>query len=142
VPITRDKAICEHAVASATCLLSGLDVFHPHFSSHDRALRVLKGLHGFHVYANEYWVDNVLYLLASEDSLNQFPDLSIILRKLSDKVASLGGASLTLDEEEKSVLSDNRLNSIKAYPGLYASAIIAFRARTQKRVVGVSGKEG
>lgn len=141
VPITRDKAICEHAVASATCLLSGLDVFHPHFSSHDRALRVLKGLHGFHVYANEYWVDYVLYILSSDNSLIQFPELSIILLKLSNKLASLRRASLAPDEE-KSALSDSRLDIIKGYPGLYESARIALEAQTQKKLGGVSGKEG
>jgi hypothetical protein len=140
VHISRAKAICEHAVASANCLLSGLDVFQPRFPSHDRALRVLKGLHGFHVYANEYWVDYVLYALSSGDSPDQFPELAGILQLLSDKIASLGGVLLTLDE--RAALSENSLSSIKGYPGLYQSAIIALQARTQTKSVDMSGKEG
>jgi hypothetical protein len=52
--ITEDKVIREHVIASATCLLSGLEVFQPEYSCSVRSLRVLKGLHGFHVYASEH----------------------------------------------------------------------------------------
>lgn len=90
--IDRDKEVYGHALASTTCLLSGLEVFNVGYSHQDRMMRVLKGLHGFHVYANKYWVDYVLNIFSS-NSQQQVCKLTTTLQNLSNALDMLGGLS-------------------------------------------------
>ena len=141
VRIDRDSAYFEHAVTAATCLLSGLEVFCPTYSTHDRALRVLKGLHGFHVFAHEYWIDCVLHALSPSDVKHQYPKLLLVLHGLSDKLASLGGSSLAQDEDGNLTLG-NQLELLKGFPALYSNGIAIFHARNQKKMDYGSREEG
>lgn len=139
--ISRNKEIYEHALASATCLLSGLEVFNAEYSHQDRISRVLKGMHGFYIYANQYWVDYVLEIFSSS-SQQQVCDLTATLRTLSNALEMFGGLSLHSKKTGESAVSENRLDLIKEYLGLYQNAKIVLQARKQKIVVGVSSKEG
>ena len=141
LPIVRDKAVYEHGIASVTCLESGLDVFNPGFSGHDRNTRVLKGLHGFHVYANENWLNYVSDILTSRDR-QQAPDLLATLAKLSDRLASLGISSASTNIESEPTLSGGVLDLIKEYPALYKNAKMALQARDRKTLSGVTVQEG
>jgi hypothetical protein len=141
--ISRDKEIYDHALASTTCLLSGLEVFNVGYSHQDRIMRVFKGLHGFHVYANQYWVDHVLDVFASTNSQHQFFDLTTTLRNLSNALEMLEGLSAFASKKTGELtVSDNRLDLLKEYPGLHKNAKIAAQARSQKVFSGVSGEEG
>lgn len=60
VIIDEKTSIHEHGLATAACLLSGLQILHPSCPDYARLPRVLQGIHGFHAYATEYWVDYVL----------------------------------------------------------------------------------
>jgi hypothetical protein len=140
--ISRDKEIYEHALASTTCLLSGLEVFNVGYSHQDRIMRVFKGLHGFHVYANQYWVDHVLDIFASTNSQHQLFDLSTTLRNLSNALEMLEGLSVASKKTGELSTSDNRLDLLKKYPGLHKNAKIAAQARSQKAFSVVSGEEG
>lgn len=57
----KDESQRRHGLATINCLLSSQKVFAPSYSEAESTLRVLRGLHGFHMYATEFWVD---YLLA------------------------------------------------------------------------------
>lgn len=140
--ISRDTAIYEHALASTACLLSGLEVFNVGYSHQDRMTRVLKGLHGFHIYANQYWIDYVLDICSSGNSQHQLFDLTTALRNLSNALETLGGLSLSSKETGELAVSDNRLDFLKEYPGLQKQAKIALQARSKKMLGGVAGKEG
>ena len=67
--LTEEQCLYEHGVASLSCLLSGIQVLNkePESSPNEqnKLLRFVKGIHGFHVYATEYWTE---YLLASAES--------------------------------------------------------------------------
>jgi hypothetical protein len=129
---TEDKVIREHGIACVTCLLSGLEVFQPDYSCSVRSLRVLKGLHGFHVYANEHWVDYILSIVKSQDALRQPPLLSLVVNDLSRKLDSLRESPNRLENKDDSMLSENGLDILKEYKGLYASARAALEARSSK----------
>jgi len=132
----------EHGTASATCLLSGLEVFQPDYPYLLRSLRVLKGLHGFHVYASEYWVDYILSIVTSHYALSQSPLLSSVVNDLSGKLDSLGGSCNALDNKDDSIPSENGLNLLKGHKGLYANAIAALEARSRKILGDEMGKGG
>ncbi|KAH6855598.1 hypothetical protein B0I37DRAFT_424156 [Chaetomium sp. MPI-CAGE-AT-0009] len=58
--IREEEVLHQHAAAVLACLISGLDVFGEGYPEHSKALRVIKGIHGLHVYATEYWTDYLL----------------------------------------------------------------------------------
>ncbi|KAK0760217.1 hypothetical protein N5P37_007298 [Trichoderma harzianum] len=60
--VTEIESQRRHGLATVRCLLSGQQIFSPLYPDSERTLRVLRGLHGFHMYATEFWAD---YLLAS-----------------------------------------------------------------------------
>ncbi|KAH8747114.1 NACHT domain protein [Hyaloscypha sp. PMI_1271] len=130
--IAEDKVIREHSIASVTCLLSGLKVFQPDYPHFDRSLRVLKGLHGFHIYATEYWVDYILSIVTSPNALSQSDLLPSVLNDLSKNLESLGESFNAFDDKDNSTLSENGLDLLKAHKGLHASAIAALEARSRK----------
>jgi hypothetical protein len=130
--IAEDKVIREHGIASITCLLSGLKVFQPNYPHFDRSLRVLKGLHGFHIYATEYWVDYILSIVTSPNALSQPDLLPSVLNDLSKNLDSLGESFNAFDDKDNSTLSESGLDLLKAHKGLYASAIAALEARSRK----------
>ncbi|TFB04069.1 hypothetical protein CCMA1212_003705 [Trichoderma ghanense] len=59
--ITEIESQRQHGLATIRCLLSSQQVFAPSYLGTKRSIRILRGLHGFHMYATECWVD---YLLA------------------------------------------------------------------------------
>ncbi|KAE8552363.1 hypothetical protein EYB25_006257 [Talaromyces marneffei] len=139
--ISRDREIYEHTLASTTCLLSGLEVFNVGYANQDRMMRVLKGLHGFHIYANQYWVDNVLEILSSGTPPSHLFGLTTTLQNLSSTLEILGGSSLASKKTGELSISDNRLDRIREYPGLLKNARISLQARSQKILGDVSGEE-
>ncbi|KAH9240896.1 hypothetical protein K456DRAFT_1768068 [Colletotrichum gloeosporioides 23] len=64
------KQLQDQGLSIASCLLSGLQVFRPTYPSLDRRLRVLRGFHGLHVYASEYWAGYLLSIAASRKGLD------------------------------------------------------------------------
>lgn len=59
--VTENESQRRHGLATVRCLLSGQRIFAPLYPDPERELRVLRGLHGFHMYATRFWAD---YLLA------------------------------------------------------------------------------
>lgn len=55
----------EHATASIVCLQAGIRLFSGNLPEHEVKLRVVTGLHGFHLYAADHWVDDLLTVVAT-----------------------------------------------------------------------------
>ncbi|OBS23023.1 hypothetical protein FPOA_09341 [Fusarium poae] len=77
------QSLQEHAVATVACLISGLKFFDDAYPAHDRVLRVAKGLHGFHVYATEFWTE----ILAGYDDDKEHDDSTT--RLVCNKIGAL-----------------------------------------------------
>lgn len=129
-------AAYEQGLATAACLLSGFHIFQPAYPEQDRLLRVLRGLHGLHVYASEYWVEYLLSVAASNNGLDadtRFFSRSLELGKILSSLHSTGDQKL----DEK--LSDSRLPHLKNHfelwkaAGLITSAQAAKHSETGKR---------
>ncbi|KAL7914862.1 hypothetical protein GGI35DRAFT_161583 [Trichoderma velutinum] len=112
--VTELESQRRHGLATVRCLLSGQQIFAPLYPGSERVLRVFRGLHGFHMYATEFWVD---YLLASlEFDQDQFFESDLFA--LSCRLAQNFTGSKTDCEAVDGSLSDSRLTLIqqKDYP--------------------------
>lgn len=58
--LDRTNLKLEQGIASVTCLRAGLQTFRPEATIRAHCLRVVHGLHGFHLYAADHWADDLL----------------------------------------------------------------------------------
>ncbi|KAH6983392.1 hypothetical protein BKA56DRAFT_583622 [Ilyonectria sp. MPI-CAGE-AT-0026] len=113
------SAVREQGLAIASCLLSGLQVFQPTYPEQARSLRVLRGFHGMHVYASEYWVEYLLYIAASRNGLDTSTRFFIRSHELSIALNSLHS---TEDQEFDRKALDDRFIHIENHPELWNAA--------------------
>lgn len=118
--LDEETSIHEHGLATAACLVSGLQILNPSCPDITRLPRVLRGIHGFHTYATQYWVEYVL----SNFPLNMRIPASLqffhLSRQLSASFAQLAKPSQNEEKSRKFDLLDNRLNDIRHQDiGLY-----------------------
>jgi hypothetical protein len=115
-----------------SCLLSGLEVFNNVYDEQTRFLRLVKGIHGFHVYATEYWTEYILSEAVSNESVDTSSPLFTITSRLAHD----------LDEKfppqqfaNTVVILDQRLEALKQHEILYRQIEYALSARSQKRIL-------
>jgi hypothetical protein len=119
-------------MASFACLLSGLEVFNESYQEHNKYLRVLKGVHGFHIYATEHWTEYLLSYVASEGGFNLdscFVKLACQLANKLDEIV-IRGSPLEVDPELS--VSDQRLALLGHQPALCKHIKAALKARSLK----------
>jgi hypothetical protein len=113
-----------------TCLLSGLEIFNDACDEHTRSLRLVKGVHGIHVYATEYWTDYVLNEAAETNSIDPsssfFTVVSQLVHILNEKFPPQQPTNIN-------VVSDQRLEALKPHATLYRQVEYALLARSRKR---------
>lgn len=138
--ISEAGASLEHSIASATCLLSGLQVFGPEFQDHERKLRVVHGLHAFHIYATEYWLDHLLVAGASEGGFNQSPMLCLLLSRLSSELEHLDSelGATTRD----SPLLESQIQCLSSRKGLYEAARVTLIDKSTRNLRGNTDSKG
>jgi hypothetical protein len=131
IRIDLNDVVNEHAMATITCLASALLVFRPSYPSSDRELRVIRGLHGFYIFADECWLDYTLQVL----SLKRLPfSLEENLRALSERLVDHRGSSSNWVPCE-TVPGFDHLNVLKQYPGLLYNANFCLRSRSQASTI-------
>jgi hypothetical protein len=124
-------------VATISCLLSGLEVFSESFQEHLRYLRVVRGIHGFHVYATEYWTDLLLSYAVSADSLDNNPLLFELAHELANKLdqsTDVADINDNNNDEGNAEVVDERLNAIESYPTLHKQVRKALTNRSLKKL--------
>jgi len=124
-----------------TCLLAGLDVFDLGYPDARRCSRVLRGLHSFHVYANEFWLDYVLSLVATTGSLREPESLASMANSLSRALEELQSPTSPTENCETAKLG-NGLEQLRSYKGLFSSARDVLEARLQKKLADNVEKHG
>ncbi|EEU35842.1 uncharacterized protein NECHADRAFT_20921, partial [Fusarium vanettenii 77-13-4] len=147
IVIHKQQALHEHGVATVTCLLSGFRVFGSKLSEQERFLRVGKGLHGFHVYATEYWSEYLLSHVATTDGLatDSPAPLTILACQLAEAV-EVSGLGSVAEHDMGTSQPDERLQNLRQYPTLYNCVGRALKARSLKnleaRLLGGYGLSG
>ncbi|KAH8652845.1 hypothetical protein BGZ61DRAFT_500804 [Ilyonectria robusta] len=117
------SAVHEQGLAIASCLLSGLQIFQLTYPEQTRFLRVLRGFHGLHVYASEYWVEYLLSVAASENGLDTGTRFFARSHELSMALNSLHS---TEDQGLDRKVLDDRFLHIESHPELWnATGVIA-----------------
>lgn len=132
--IHEQEALEEHGVAAVTCLLSGLKAFDTTYDKQTRYHRVVKGLHGFHLYATEYWTE---YLLSRAEYVSGLENNSLLFAmacKMADILNATAHLSTIEPTETPSSVEDERLAYLKHYPTLYKQVRAALDARSIKRL--------
>ncbi|KAL7814679.1 hypothetical protein V8C44DRAFT_325861 [Trichoderma aethiopicum] len=66
--ITIHHSQRQHGLATVHCLLSCQQIFAPPYPETQRVGRILRGTHGFHIYATQFWVDYLLESLNFDQS--------------------------------------------------------------------------
>ncbi|KAI1454329.1 hypothetical protein F4805DRAFT_469475 [Annulohypoxylon moriforme] len=131
--INEREAAAEQAIAAITCLLSGSNIFTKPCQNDIRYLRVARGLHGFHAYSTEYWIDYLLYH-ATSTSHNKLSKVERVLWAKSLKGLESGlqperfpnndVPSINLSPQDVSFLLTQN-----DYPGVSAEELESFKSQ-------------
>jgi hypothetical protein len=131
--ISEDEAVTEHCVSALACLLCGVDVFFGTMDRHSKALRVVKGIHGFHVYATDYWTEYLLHYVKENPAGSD----STVLRlgmQLADRLDECGYATTHPAQDSHALPADDRLGLLVDWPLLSNIVATSLRARSLKRL--------
>ncbi|KAK2028567.1 hypothetical protein LX32DRAFT_394337 [Colletotrichum zoysiae] len=128
--INEDTTLTEQSSATLACLLSGCDVFGSTYNEHERQERVLKGMHGFHVYATEYWTDYLLSRVATADDSDEKSHLINLACNLAEKLDGIGEYPQSAECERQPEELDKRLGCLANYPVLFKHVSSFLRARS------------
>ncbi|KAI0190822.1 hypothetical protein F4808DRAFT_476479 [Astrocystis sublimbata] len=139
VRLDPNRAYLEHAITTATCISSGLDVFQPDYPAHARSKRMLRGLHAFHLFAYDHWIDCVLHALALGNVERDMTQLISIVSEVSQKLAVSANIRIGQDGDVAGTLSEPRLEFLRPFPPLLSVARAFISARTQKTAGYVDG---
>ena len=109
-------------------------MFNGAFNEQGRPIRLIKGVHGLHVYATEFWTE---YLL-SEAEATGGPEISSPLLAMAFRLAnSLDEAAATTASMEcigAADDNDKRLLLFQGHEALYKHIKAAMKARSSKRL--------
>ncbi|EHK48685.1 hypothetical protein TRIATDRAFT_53227, partial [Trichoderma atroviride IMI 206040] len=131
IGLIEADARCEHGVASITCLLAGFRVFDTAYDSNDRNLRILRGIHGFHIYATEYWLEDLLCSNAAFGGSEIAALLCSTARILADRLNAASHLAGTSTEQELRTL-DDRLGNFADQGAVYDMLRYALMERSAK----------
>ncbi|KAL7928885.1 hypothetical protein V8C35DRAFT_221248 [Trichoderma chlorosporum] len=133
--INKKDSLHDHGVATVSCLLSGLQIFRNTYSESARCLRIIKGIHGFHVYASEFWTE---YLLSSAECGSGNLDTDSPLLILACKMANILDEAMSPVFREKLGHQpdelDERMLFLRQHPTLYKHVEWALKGRSLKRL--------
>lgn len=132
------RALHDQGLATASCLLSGYQVFQPSYPENMRFLRVLKGFHGLHLYASEHWVEYILSIAASDGGLDTG---SSFFSRSQELASALNFTDTSFDRITDRSLLDGRLCYIEKYPGLW-NAVTAILAEKTAKSLTVPQEDG
>ena len=89
---------------------------------------MVKGLHGFHVYATEYWTEYLLSHAVSAGGLDTNSSLFVLAYRLTDRLEE----AREFDSEPR--MLDERLTSLRQHAALHKRVEGALKARSLKRL--------
>lgn len=121
-------------MSTLACLVCGSEIFLGNTSHHIKALRVVKGIHGFHVYATEFWTEYFLSYVASRPCNDSSAILDLALR-LADRLSRLSYTSQVLKEATPITQQvDEKMKFLEEWPLLYKLIETFLRGRSLKRL--------
>ncbi|KAK8048198.1 hypothetical protein PG994_009928 [Apiospora phragmitis] len=112
--LIESDCLLQHGIATITCLLAGIE-YVPDGLPHEPVLfRIIKGLHGFHIYSKEHWTDYLLSLTLSNQNHGSPPSLLFHLAcELATKLNQLLTNPVQLPEKPNGPLFDDQQKPTK-----------------------------
>jgi hypothetical protein len=95
---------------------------------------VVRGLHGFHVYATEYWTEYLLSHATSVDGLDEHSLLFVFAHRLADELQKIFDRSNINDADIGSIVFDKRLESMRPHATLQRQIERALRDRSLEKL--------
>ena len=122
--LDQSATIREHAIATITCLLSGLWMFSQDMADHARIVRIVKGLHGLHIYANHFWLDSFLDAVSTDPGLTEGSPLYHAAQELASSLGAQPGLPpcSTSASSESMGRRESRLQHLKDHGVIYEMA--------------------
>ncbi|KAI1388865.1 uncharacterized protein F4822DRAFT_429482 [Hypoxylon trugodes] len=124
--IRESQIMTEHCLSILACLTCGADIFLGNETEHTKALRVVKGIHGFHVYATEFWTEYLLDHVATPNSNSLILDLASALAQ------RFGGVENAVFGQELDPQTYERLKALEGQPQLKRLVEIFLNVRSSK----------
>jgi hypothetical protein len=95
---------------------------------------VVKGLHGFHVYATEYWTEYLLSHAVSAGGLDTNSSLFVFAYRLADRLEEAVNPIAAKEVDSESRMLDERLTSLRQHAALHKQVEGALKARSLKQL--------
>ncbi|KAK7908792.1 hypothetical protein PG985_016095 [Apiospora marii] len=142
--LVERECLLQHGIATVTCLLAGIESFSDGVPDDPVLVRIIRGLHGFHIYAKEHWTDYLLSLVPSDEEAGSLDcqlfslacDLAKRLNQLSanpghlpDKLDDL----LVEEEQTPKKPADERIGSLSS-PLLQSVVDSCLKARSLEQL--------
>ncbi|KAK1246773.1 hypothetical protein MKX08_000575 [Trichoderma sp. CBMAI-0020] len=108
--ITASESLKRHGLATVRCLLASQQILASSYSETDRALRVLRGVFGFHMYATEFWIDYILEHLELDQDILFESDFFLLSCRLAEQLETILEPSKVA---VKNGLPNSRLNTLR-----------------------------
>jgi len=94
----------------------------------------VRGLHGLHVYATEYWTEHLLYLAKSTGGLDKIPSVFALACRLVDKLSEPSSDGQVEELCSEPGLFENKLQALRQHPRLHKCVERALIARSLKKL--------
>jgi len=130
--IRETESLQQQGTAAIACLLSGLNTFKDDGLNDQRNIEVVTGLHGFHLYAAEHWIEYLLTNPRNSANDSATSSLFILANQFAEKLDKLNKNMSTDDYEQRSSTLDSRFALLQQYPILQSQVKIALKIRSQK----------
>ncbi|EAQ87140.1 hypothetical protein CHGG_03759 [Chaetomium globosum CBS 148.51] len=131
--IREEEVLQQHTTAVLACLISGLDVFHKGYHEHSRVFRVIKGMHGLHVYATEYWTEYLLSEASRHGGISTDTCVSRLASELANKLEVWAPSNVPLGRPGPGH-SDERLLLLRQHETLQDHVKRSLGSRTTKQL--------
>jgi hypothetical protein len=109
-------------------------VFSKTYQEQVKYIRMVKGLHGLHVYATEYWAEYLLSHATSTSGLDTTSTLFVLACQLADGLSEAVHPTATEEIDSEFCLLDERLKLLRQYAVLHKHVEGALNARSLKRL--------
>ncbi|EGO53325.1 hypothetical protein NEUTE1DRAFT_133746 [Neurospora tetrasperma FGSC 2508] len=142
--LDRSAAMHEHATATITCLLSGFWIFSGQLADNTRILRIVKGLHGLHIYSNQFWLNCFLDAVSTGHGLVHDSLLHGVAQELANFLHNQP-STLTIPTSgiaESTASRDSRLQCLKEHGAIYEMARRELEERVARAKLLVTEIEG
>lgn len=139
VCLNEFNQVQDQGLSITACLLSGLEVFQPTGPILERRLRVLRGFHGLHVYASEYWMEYLLSIAASRTGLDT---TSLFFRRSHELSVALNSLRQDKDQELRTRLPYSRIRGLDSHPQILTAMRSIELERAREPILGNAATDG